>query len=80
MAVILYIFLYRLAGDFVSNGPDKISIFPKFSTPQFSLYLWMSKKDLFWTELCQNQNIAPKPFVPQDKLIEAISNTSKSIA
>ncbi len=54
MSMILYIPLYRITGYFVSNGPDKISIFPKFSTPQFSLYLRISHKDLSGTHTLHN--------------------------
>src|SRR5208337_2131275 len=49
-----YIPLYRITGYFVSNCPDKISVFPKFSTPQFSLYLRISHKDLSCTHAFQN--------------------------
>jgi len=56
MPMILYIFLYRLTGDFVSNSSDKISIFPKFSTPQLSLYIWVPQKDFFCTNTFENSH------------------------
>ena len=54
MSMISNIFLYLLTCHFIPKGSDKISIFPKFSTPQFSLYLWISKKDLFCTHTFEN--------------------------
>jgi len=56
MSMIFYIFLYGFTCHFVSNGSEKISIFPKFSTPQFSLYLWISKKDLFCANAFENSH------------------------
>jgi len=56
MPMISYIFLYRLACHFVSNGSDKLSILPKFSTPQLFLDLWMSQKDLFCTHTFENSH------------------------
>ena len=53
---IVNIVLYRFTGDFVSNRSDKISIFPEFSAPQLSLYLWMSQKDLFCTHSFQKSH------------------------
>lgn len=49
-------FPYRFAGHCVSNGPDKIPIFPKFSAPHFSLYLRISQKDLFRTNAFENSH------------------------
>ena len=56
MSMVFYIFLYCLTGDFISNGSDKISIFPKFSTPQFSFDLWVSPKYFFCTHAFQNSH------------------------
>jgi hypothetical protein len=56
MSMVLYIFLYRFTCHFVSNGSDKISIFPKFSTPKFFLDLWMSQEDLFCAHTFQNSH------------------------
>jgi len=44
MSMIFYIFLYCLTGYFIPYRPDKISIFPEFSSPQFLLYPWMASK------------------------------------
>ena len=48
---------YRFAGDFVFNRPDRISIFPEFAAPQFSLYLWVSQKDLFCSGAFKNSRL-----------------------
>ena len=56
MSMISDIVFYRFACDFLTDCSDKISIFPKFSTPQFFLDLWMSQKDLFCTHTFQNSH------------------------
>ena len=56
MSMVFDIFLYDFTCHFVSNGSDKISIFPKFSTPKFFLDLWMSQKDLFCTHAFENSH------------------------
>ena len=59
MPVILYILLYRITGHFVSNCPDKISVFPKFSTPQLRLYLRIPPKNLLRTHTLENPHHLP---------------------
>ena len=49
MSMIFYIFLYRLTGYFVPYLPDKISIFPELSSPQFLLYPWMPPENFLRT-------------------------------
>jgi len=56
MSMVSHIFLYRLTCHFVSNGSDKISIFPKFSASQLFFDLWMSQKDLFCTHTFENSH------------------------
>ena len=56
MPMVFDIIPYRFTGDFVSNGSGKISILPKFSTPQFCLYLWISQKDLLCTNSFENSH------------------------
>lgn len=56
MSVITSIVFYRFTGDFVSNCSDKISIFPKTSTPQLSLHLWISQKNLFCTHTFEHSH------------------------
>jgi len=56
MSMVFDIVLYHLTCHFVSNGSDKISIFPKFSTPQFFLDLWMSLKYFLCTHTFQNSH------------------------
>lgn len=54
MSVVLYISSYRFTRYLVSDGSDKISVFPKFSTPQLSLYLRIPQKYLSCTHALQN--------------------------
>lgn len=54
MSMVLYILLYRITGHFVPHCPDKISVFPKFSTPQLSLHLRIPAKNLFRTYTLEN--------------------------
>ena len=54
MSMVLYIFLYRITGHFVTHCPDKISVFPEFSTPQLFLYLWILPKNLFRTHALED--------------------------
>ena len=56
MPIVFDIVLYDFTGDFVSNGSDKISIFPKFSTLQFFLDLWMSLKYFLCTHTFENSH------------------------
>jgi hypothetical protein len=56
MSMIFYIFLYGFTRYLIPNGSDKISIFPKLPTPQFSLYLWISQKDLLCTNAFENSH------------------------
>jgi len=56
MPMVLYIFLYGFTRYLIPNGSDKIAIFPKLPTPEFCLYLWISKKDLFCTNAFENSH------------------------
>jgi len=56
MPVVLYISLYGITRYLISNCPDKVSIFPKFSTPKLSLYLRMSQKNFFRTHAFHNSH------------------------
>ena len=63
MSVVTNIVPSRFPGDFVSNCPDKISIFPERSTLQFSLHLWISQKDFFRTRSFEHsQNLSNRIF------------------
>ena len=59
MSMILYILLYRIAGHLVPDCPDKISVFPKFPTPQLSLYLRIPPKNLFRAYTLDNPYYLP---------------------
>jgi len=59
--MILHIPLYRITCYFVSNCPDKISIFPKFSIPPFSLYIRISHKALL-----HSHSPGPSLFIQQN--------------
>ena len=50
MSEIANIVLNPFTGGFVSSGAQKISIFAKSTTPQFSFYLWISQKGFFCTQ------------------------------
>lgn len=54
MPMILNILFYCVTRDFISDCSNKISIFPKFSTPQFSLHFWISKKYLLGAYTFEN--------------------------
>jgi len=56
MPMVFYIFFDRLTCHFVSNGSDKISIFPKFSTPKLFLDFRMFQKYFFCTHTFQNSH------------------------
>src|SRR4030066_1827725 len=59
MSMIFYIFLYCLTGYFVPYRPDKISIFPEFSSPQFFLYPWMPPEYFLRTYALQHPHRFP---------------------
>ena len=54
MSVVLKILLYRIARHFVSDCSNEIAVFPKLSTPQLTLHLRISPKDLFRAHALQN--------------------------
>ena len=56
MSVVLYISFYGITRYLISNCPYKVSIFPKLSTPKFSLYLRMSQKNFPRTDTFQNSH------------------------
>ena len=56
MSMILYVSLYGLTGNFVSNCSNKISVFPEFPSPEFSLYLGMPHKNFFRTHTLENSH------------------------
>ena len=61
MSMVADIVLYRFARDFVSQRSNKIAVFPKLSTPQFSCDLWVSQEDLFCTDAFErSQHLAKR--------------------
>ena len=54
MSVVLEILLYRITLHFVSDCSNEIAVFPKLSTPQLTLDLGISPKDLFRAHALQN--------------------------
>jgi hypothetical protein len=59
MPMILYISSYRFTRYFVSHCPDKIPVFPKFSTPQLSLDLGISQEYLSCARALHNSHYLP---------------------
>jgi len=56
MPLIQFIVPYCFTRHFVPNCLDKISIFPEFSTSQFSLYRWISQKKFACTYAFENSH------------------------
>jgi len=54
MMMILNIVLNCIAGNFVPNSPNKISIFPKLTAPQLFFNIWIFPKNLFCTHTLES--------------------------